>query len=286
MKHFLYRILCGFLLGLSVFAPGISGSVIAIIMGIYQDLLRIASNPFRRFRQNLWFCLPLAIGAALSGVLFVLGFQYLFEHYAKASYLLFVGLISGNLHVVFTQMKQHGLRWHYLIGAVLAFAAALAFGLLSDGVGPRPDAQGITSGLPMLALSGFAAGIALLIPGMSVSMILILFGVYGQLLFAADALLRFDFTPLLPFAVCGLGMAAGLVLASRGIKLVFDKYPGFAHAMVLGFLGGSLVSILVQSLRLPNTSFSWPLGGLMLAAGAGISLLFALLGRKMKGQGG
>ena len=60
---FLYRILCGFFLGVSVVAPGFSGSIIAITMGIYQDLLRIISNPFKQFKKNVKYCIPLGIGA-------------------------------------------------------------------------------------------------------------------------------------------------------------------------------------------------------------------------------
>ena len=52
MKSFLYRVLCGFCLGISVFAPGISGSIMAIIMGIYDKLLDIASNPLKNFKKN------------------------------------------------------------------------------------------------------------------------------------------------------------------------------------------------------------------------------------------
>jgi len=281
MKRFFYRIFCGFFLGLSIFAPGFSGSVIAIIMGIYQDLVRIASNPFKRLKQNILFCLPLGIGAAISAVLFVLVFQFLFEHYEKATCLLFVGLISGNLHVVFTQIKKCGFRWHYLLGGGAAFAAAIAFCLLSEGVGAGAGVQGITASLPILALGGFAAGVFAPIPGMSVSMVLILFGIYGQLLFAANALLHLDFTVLIPFGLCGLCAVGGMVLASKGIKLVFEKFPGFANSMVLGFMTGSLAGILVQSLRMRDEGFTWLLGGLMLAAGAGISILFVALGKKM-----
>ena len=282
VKQFFYRVLCGFFLGLSIFAPGFSGSVIAIILGVYQDLVRIASNPFKRLKENLLFCLPLGIGALGSGVLFVLAFQFLFANYEKAACLMMVGLISGNLHAVFSQVKRCGFRRHCLIGAFAAFAAALAFALLSDTAVMTAGAQGVTASLPVLAIGGFLAGVMAPIPGMSVSMVLILFGVYGQLLFAAHALLRLDFAYLVPFGLCGLCAVAGMVLAARLIKFVFERYPGFANAMVLGFMAGSLVGILVQSLRMPDEGFTWLLGGLMLAAGAGISAGFVVLGKKMQ----
>ena len=93
-KRFLFRVFSGFFLGISVFAPGFSGSIIAIILGIYQDILRIASNPFKDLKQNIAFCFPLAIGVVGSGLLFIVTFSFLFDKYEKATYLLFVGLIA------------------------------------------------------------------------------------------------------------------------------------------------------------------------------------------------
>jgi len=283
VKNFFFRIFCGFFLGLSVFAPGFSGSVLAIILGIYQDLVRIVSNPFKRLKQNILFCLPLGIGAAISAVLFVFAFKFLFETYEKATFLLMVGLITGNLPEIFTQVRKCGFKKRYLIGGACAFAAALALGILAVDMGQA--AEGMTAGLPILAISGLAGGAVAFMPGMSVTMTLIIFGVYGQLLFAAESFLRLDFTYWLPFGLFGLCALAGLVLASRGIKFVFEKHPGLANSMVFGFMAGSLIGILVQSLRLHDPSFSWLLGGVMLAAGLGVSMLFVLLGRRMDLKG-
>jgi putative membrane protein len=276
IKKFLYRVFCGFFLGLSVFAPGFSGSIIAIAMGIYQDLLRIASNPFKRLKENIVFCLPLGIGAMISGVLFVLVFKFLFDTYEKATYLLFVGLITGNLPLIFTEIKKCGFKKHYLIGGVAAFAAALFLGIFAAGVEQTSAVEGAAS-LFTLALGGAAAGITTLIPGMSVSMVLLIMGVYRQLISMADALLHMNFTDLVPFGVFGVCAIAGLILASRGIKAVFEKFPGFANSMVFGFMSGSLFGILIQSLQTSDADFSWLLGGVMLLAGLGISMLFVVL---------
>ena len=281
IKRFIYRILCGFFLGLGIFAPGFSGSIIAIVMGIYQDLVRIATNPFKNFRQNARFLLPLGIGAAISAVLFVISFKFLFDKYEKATYLLFVGLIAGNFPVIYADIKKCGFKKRYLFGGAGAFAVALFLGVLSEGVGQVSGAEGITSGLPILALSGVAGGIAAPIPGMSVSMVLILTGVYSQLIFAAESLLRMNFAYLFPFGLFCACAVAGLALASRGIKAVFERFPGFANSMVFGFAAGSLIGVLTQSLRLEDPGFTWLLGGLMLAAGLAVSMLFVVLGKVM-----
>ena len=62
-NNFFYRMLCGAFLGISVIAPGISGSIMAVMMGIYDDLINIISNPFKNFKKNFFFILPMGIGA-------------------------------------------------------------------------------------------------------------------------------------------------------------------------------------------------------------------------------
>ncbi|MCL2107112.1 MAG: DUF368 domain-containing protein [Oscillospiraceae bacterium] len=278
VKRIFFRILCGFFLGFSVFAPGISGGVIAIAMGVYQDLLRIASNPFKRFKHNLLFCLQLGIGAVLSAVLFVVAFKYLFDSYEKAMHFLFVGLIAGNLPIIRRELRQTVFRKRYLIAGILAFAGVLTFALLTAGV-EKPAQGGGAASLPLLALSGVLAGVTMVVPGMSVSMVLIVLGVYGELLFAAEALLRLDFGPLIPVGVFGAGMLAGLVLTANGIKALFEKHPGAANSAVLGLVAGSLAGIVFQSLRIEDPGFRWPLAVIMPLAGFGFSMLFVLIGK-------
>jgi len=282
IKGFSYLAFCGFFLGVSVFAPGFSGSIIAIIMGIYPDLLRIASNPFKRLKENIAYITPLALGAAISAVLFVFALKFLFSTYEKATYFLFVGLIAGNLPVISKEIKESHFRKSYLFYMAVAFVVALALGVWIPGVGKSAGAEGIGAGMAMLPLNGLAAGIDAPIPGMSVSMILILMGVYERLIDTAESLLLFDFTYLFPFALFCASAAAGLVLASRGIKTVFDRAPGVAHSLVFGFMAGSLIGILMQSTNLYDPNFHWIHGVSAFAAGLAVSMLFVALGKRME----
>ena len=281
LKRFFYRIFCGFFLGISIVAPGFSGSLLAIIMGIYHDLVRIVSNPFKDFKRNVKFLLPLGIGAVLSAVLYVLLFDFLFEHYEKTMYLLFVGLIAGNVPPILAEIKKCGFKKHYLFGGAASFAVALTLGVFAVSLGEGTKAAGLTASLPVLALSGLAGGAAALVPGMSVSMILILTGVLGQVMFMASSLLHMDFTYLLPFGLFGLCAIVGLALSSNAIKIVFKKVPGFANSAILGFMAGSLIGIFYQSLHLPDTNFNWLAGGIALFAGLGVSMLFVVIGKVM-----
>lgn len=270
MKSFLFRVLCGFCLGISVFAPGISGSIMAIIMGIYDKLLDITSNPFKNFKKSFFFLLPLGIGALISLVLFVLAFSYLFETYEKAVFMLFAGLIIGNLPMVYKEARKNKFKWYYLLGAAVAFAAAFIVGIMSEGAGEMQDVNG-SSNLFLIALSGVLAGAASLVPGMSVSMILIVMGVYDFLIASAKAL------DIVTIGVCGVAFAISIIASSKLIKFVFAKFSGMAHFMVLGFLTGSVSGIFFT---LPKGGSNLA-GAIMLVIGLAISLLFVYLGKKV-----
>ena len=281
MKLFLYRIVCGFFLGLSIFAPGFSGSLVAIAMGIYHEFVRIMANPFKKFKHNMLFCSSVGIGIAFSAVLFVLTFRQLFESHEKAIYLLFIGLIAGSIPIVLLELKKIGFKSHYLVGAISAFLLAVLIGIFASGMGLMSGDTATISDWPGLALGGFAAGVTALIPGMSLATILIILGVYSPLIYAADALLRTDMSFLIPIGLFLVCTVIGLVSTAKGIKYVFERFPGFANTTVLGFQFGSLVSIIYQSRFVSEENFTWTLGVIMVIAGLCISGMFILMGRFM-----
>ena len=281
MRKFLYRILCGFFLGLSIFAPGFSGSLVAIAMGIYHEIVRIMSNPLKKLKENVIFCIPIGAGLVISAVVFVLAFRQLFDSYEKAIYLLFIGLIAGSIPLVYMEVKKIGFKPHYLIGAVCAFALAVAVSVFTSETGLMSGDTASMSDWPGLALGGFAAGVTALIPGMSLSTVLVVLGVYGPLMYAAESLIRMELSFIVPIGLFLLFVVIGLMSTAKGIKFVFEKFPGFSNTTVLGFQFGSIIGIAYQSHQIIDANFTWLLGGIMLAVGFCISIMFIILGRVM-----
>ncbi|MCL2568498.1 MAG: DUF368 domain-containing protein [Oscillospiraceae bacterium] len=280
-KTFTYRMICGFFLGFSAFAPGFSGSVVAIAMGIYRDLITIISNPVAEIRKNIRLIVPLFVGAVISVGAFVVVFRFLFAQYEKLTFLLCVGLIAGNLPVIGKELRKYTIRKRDLCGGLASFSIALGISLVAiDSGGLSGNAS---TDIPFweLALGGFLAGAVAFIPGMSISAILIVTGVFGQLLFMLDALmqLQLGFLPhLIWIALCAV---LGLVLTARGIKRIFDRYPAFANSAVLGFMAGTLIGIFIEALSLEDAAFHWGLGIVAILAGVGLSSVFVLLGKRM-----
>jgi putative membrane protein len=288
MGHFLYRTLAGFLIGVSVLAPGISGSIIAIMMGIYQDILAMFSNPTKNIKRNALLVLPLAIGTVASMVAFVLVFSWLFTTYEKATYLFFVGLILGTIPVVYKEVKKHGWKIAGVVGMVASFAITFALSLaMTASNGTSVEAGTATYATPSMiemAYGGFAMGASLLVPGMSASVILMLLGLYTNLLFIAEAIMHGELSLLFYIGVFAVCMFSGVILTARFIKKAFEKIPAIAYAIVLGFIGGSFSGIAVMSLQISDANFNWTMGVVSFVVGTALSLFFVYMNFKKEAK--
>lgn len=277
-NSFFYRILCGAFLGISIIAPGISGSIMAVMMGIYDDLIDIISNPFKNFKRNVLYVFPMGIGALISMAAFLQILNYLFEHYPTPAYLLFISLIAGSIPTVFKEANSGSFKKSYIAGISCAFLFALTIGMMARfDVSVAVDTTTASAATMRIyfPICGAVAGITSMIPGMSVSMMLMMLNVYEPLLKAAAG---FDVITVLPVAVCFL---IGMVLFSNLTKYVFRRFHSFGYFLVLGFMSGSIISVFPG---LPSGAVEWVFSIIGIGIGIGISLLFRMLGRKFNAE--
>lgn len=269
IKNFVYRMLCGFLLGTTIIAPGVSSSIMAVIMGIYNDLIEIVSAPFKNLKKNIIYVIPLGIGAVISVLTLIQAFNWLFKYYPAPAYMLFIGLMIGSLPTVFKEALVDGFKKRYIIGLLVAFAIALTVGMLGKyGVSFTEN----TSSLWYFSLSGTIAGMSSMVPGMSISMILMLLGVYRDML---DATAAFDILRMAPVFIC---FAIGMILFSNITKRVFKRYHGFGYFMVIGFMSGSIIGVF---LSIPNIESHIVISVLTLLSGLFVSFFFQWLGKRL-----
>ena len=270
INSFLYRIVCGFFLGISIVAPGISGSVMAIMLGIYDKLIDIAANPLKKFKKTIRYLIPLGIGAGISFVLFALILEFLFDNYPTPAFLLFIALILGSIPTIFKKVKGEPLKLKYIIVAILSFAIALTIGLLEQ----NQFAQNFNTQSPIyLSICGLIAGMVSVIPGVSISVVLMLLGAYTTLL---SMITHPQLMMLIPVGIC---FVLGLVLFSKLIKHIFERHPIIAFYAVLGFMIGSVVGIIPP---LPSGRGEWIFSVLVFVCGLALSILFEHLAKILK----
>jgi putative membrane protein len=253
------------------------------MMGIYDELIAIVANPFKNLKKNILYLIPLGIGAAWSVILFVIGFKYLFEHYLTPAFCLFIALIVGMFPSLYKKtntgdfIPKYGIAFGVAI--VLSLGLALMNQLFDEGTLLNQllhlDTAQSSLTAPswyFLCLCGLIAGMVSIIPGMSVSIVLMVLGVYTYLMTAAAEL------NILVIGLVGFSFVIGMVLFSKVVKFVFDRYAALGYYAVFGFMIGSVFGILPA---LPESGGEWLLSVGMLAVGGLLSVLLSYAGKKL-----
>lgn len=255
MRNILLLYFKGLLMGAADIVPGVSGGTMALITGIYKEL--IASIDQLRLNQlwllrnegfhSFWkavngpFLFPLFLGI-VSGILFLSsGITYLMEHQPILLWSFFFGLILASIYVLIKQSSLKTLG-HY---SLLLVGFLIAFGITQ--LNPSSSSNNFF----YLFISSMIAIIAMILPGISGAFIFILLGVYEVVLDtvkgAVAVLLDFDWTSFktvyLKVVVIAVGIVVGLKLFSRLLTWLFEYKKEGTLSVLIGFMIGALPKI-------------------------------------------
>ncbi len=260
------RFLKGIIVGLGGVAPGLSGSVLLIIFGLYQKTLDALGSLLTDFRNKLRFLAPLVAGMFLGVLLFSKLIDFFLNTYEMPTRFCFLGLILGTLPMVWQEVKKEGFSRKYY--AVIAIAAV--FGTWFFTVNPNAFPQVTDPNLLQKLLLGVAVAATAIIPGVDPAVFLSTLGFYEMYV---AALANVDLAILIPMVG---GLAVGAVAISFAMSLLFKRFYTASFSVifgiflsmipnmltencVLGWNGASAVSILVLII---GFLISWYLGDL------------------------
>ena len=218
------RFLKGILVGLGGVAPGLSGSVLLIIFGLYRQTLDALGSLFRSFRKNAAFLLPLVAGMFSGVLLFSKVIDFFLTGYEMPTRFCFLGLILGTIPMVWKEVRKEGFSRGYY-GLILAsFLGGICFFTLNPNLFPQITDPNL---LQCIAL-GVAVAATAIIPGVDPAVFLSTLGFYEMYV---RALAEFSLPILLP-------MVIGLVLGAAGISaamtLLFKRWYTGTFSVIFG----------------------------------------------------
>lgn len=226
-------ILCGFITGSVMAVPGISGGSAAMIIGVYDDLLRAVSRCFSEPRRNIPLLLRFALGGILGLFLMAGAISRLLTTPAEVPVrFLFLGAVAGGIPAIF---RKAGVRRMNASGLALILSGAAAVLLLAslpEGLF-TPGERGFAD-MALQFTGGVLLAAALVLPGISASHFLYMLGIYDTVM---EKLSTLDLIPLLPLAA---GTVLGIFLTARLIETLFQRHQAGTFLVILGFMLASL----------------------------------------------
>lgn len=264
--NFILDMIRGAVIGVANIIPGVSGGTMMVTMGIYDKLLGSITGIFKQFKKSMKMLFPYIIGMAVGiGAFAFLLTKVLLVKAPLPTAFAFIGLIVGGIPVLIQKLLQAGgakngaqTKQPNLVLCILVFAAffALIIGMQFMGEGAERVVEPSLLNTVILLLMGVLAAAAMVIPGVSGSLLLLALGYYnvitGALTDFISAVFALDIATawgrvliLLPF---GIGVLLGIFYVAKLIEWLLKKHERLTYCGILGLVGASPVPVFMNAL--------------------------------------
>jgi putative membrane protein len=268
---FIRNLINGAIIGIANIIPGVSGGTMAVILNIYDQLIGSISDFKKNPKSSLRFLIPIVLGAGAAIILCSNGLAFLLENHYMITTFFFIGIIVGSIPMIYRRATEDGFKPAHIIPFFITLGIMILTMLLetSDAKETVIRSLDVIVFFQLVFCSAVAA-ICMLIPGISGSFVMLLFGVYTTII---TAITDFNIILLIPIA---LGVLLGLLVGAKIIDFVLQKFPQAAYFSILGFVIGSIPVLFDKIISTNNfkTDGSLVIAACILIVGIALTLLF------------
>jgi len=236
LKSNLVIMLKGFIIGSSMSVPGVSGGTMAILLGIYDKLISAISNFLKDIKGNILFLMKFCIGSGVGICSLAFLIKWMLEQFPMPVSFFFLGAVIGGIPALYKKTKASPLRISSGIYFLLGLAIVISIGFIPSGNLDVSFGSELTHYL-MLLVTGIIIALALVLPGISTSHMLLVLGMYDSMLLAIT---EFD---IVYIGILGFVTVVGIFLITKPIEWTMNKFPHQTYCMIIGFVLGSTSEI-------------------------------------------
>lgn len=231
MIEFFVKIIKGMIIGVSAMTAG--AGTFAIILGIYDRCMEIIANPFKNFKSNFKYILPIIIGIGISVLIFGKLILYCLEFHEAYFRCVLLGIIIGGIPTLFKVANKQGFKKRYIISTMIALIITVILTGFANGLKAGKATTYIST--IELIIYGAIYSFGAVMPGMTTIHILEYMGVLGTIM---DGLFSLNWNIVIPF---GLGYVILALTTAGMITQLFKKFYGMTYYAIIGFSITSLV---------------------------------------------
>lgn len=242
----------GIIIGIGRIIPGVSGSIIAISLGVYERGINAINNFFENILENIKFLIIIGSGVMISIILLSKLIINLLDSYYFYTILFFIGLILGSVPALLLKIKGHCSKTNI-------FIFIITFILVSSLVLCQTDSNSniIKDNLFVYFVIGLIDAATMIVPGISGTAVLIILGLYQTMLnlFANLTNLSLILLNIKMITFYGFGLLLGILIFVKLIAFLFKNHRISTYFAINAFVISSIILMLVSTL---NNNYTVP----------------------------
>ena len=250
----------GFCMALADSVPGVSGGTIAFILGFYDDFVNSLNNLISSDKNGriiaLKFLAKIGIGWIVGFILSVSFITSIFEKNIYQISSLFLGFIISSIPLIVKSERKiligNKRNAIFLIIGIIVVVAMTYFNPVTN-IGQSFSLKSENLNLLFIAyifISGMVAISAMVLPGISGSTILLIFGLYAPILTAIEQVIRLNFDYLPAILIFGSGILIGILITVRIVRYLLRSFRSQTIYCIIGLMVGSIYSVIMGPMSL------------------------------------
>lgn len=244
--NYLKLVLKGFIVGLGKIIPGVSGGMLAILLGVYEESVQAIAHFFKDFNKNIFFLSALGIGIMLAITFMSSIIDFSLENYYLSTMLLFIGLMIGGSNSLKREVEGTNYK-SYVFQLIIPFFVMISIQFLQNGTFLLNSNYSFF----LIFLFGIIDAITMVVPGISGTAILMLLGFYPLLLETFSHLLDPTYLSdtlqiMIPF---GFGILVGVLVTVKIVSYLLEKHSISFHYVIISFFASSILLLLLQTFK-------------------------------------
>ena len=240
-NNVLKTLISGIIIGIGFIIPGVSGGILAVLLGIYDKIIYSISNFRKDILKNSGFLFVVMSGVLIGSVLFSNVLIYLLETREFAIKYVFMGLIIGGLPSLIKEVKSHDSKNINLISLIIALLFSIGLFVIEKTAIFKFDSDNLTT--INLIIAGLFYSTGKIVPGISGAALLMLLGIYEYLLGILANPLSLSFNEILKLIPFFISFVISAILLVKLINYLLKKHYNKTYSAILGFVIGSLLFI-------------------------------------------
>ena len=225
----------GIIVGIGGVAPGLSGSVLLVIFGLYQKTINAIGTIFKDFKKNVCFLIPLFLGFGVGVLLFSKVVNFLLNNFEAPTRFAFLGLILGTLPLFWKEVKKEGFNKKYYIAIVAGLIVGILLFYFNANLFPVVTEPNLFQSV----ILGVAVAGSSIVPGVDSAAILSSLGLYE---IYVESVAELNFAILIP---AGVGLGLGVLV----ISFIVNKLIKHCYTLTFSIIFGLFLSIIPKVLN-------------------------------------